>query len=82
MRAGVLLILSVLLAGGGIMADEKQGERWLQKSGYGLMFHYEAFREHSAQSYNRAVDSFDVNGFVSAVKSTEARVHIDNEELR
>ena len=72
MRAGVLLILSVLLAGGGIMADEKQGERWLQKSGYGLMFHYEAFREHSAQSYNRAVDSFDVNGFVSAVKSTEA----------
>ena len=54
------------------MADEKQGERWLQKSGYGLMFHYEAFREHSAQSYNRAVDSFDVNGFVSAVKSTEA----------
>ena len=54
------------------MAEERGGERWLKKSGYGLMFHYEAFREHSAQSYNEAVDSFDVNWFVNAVDNTNA----------
>ena len=50
-----MLVLSILLAGGGIMADEKQGERWLQKSGYGLMFHYEAFKNHTPQSYNKTI---------------------------
>ena len=54
------------------MAEERGGERWLKKSGYGLMFHYEAFRKHSAQSYNEAVDSFDVNRFVNAVADTNA----------
>ena len=54
------------------MAEERGGERWLKKSGYGLMFHYEAFRKHSAQSYNEAVDSFDVNRFVNAVADTSA----------
>lgn len=72
MRAAVLFVLSVLLAGEGIMAGERGGERWLKKSGYGLMFHYEAFKEHSAQSYNEAVDSFDVNRFVNSVDNTNA----------
>ncbi|MAT47554.1 MAG: hypothetical protein CMO35_09015 [Verrucomicrobiaceae bacterium] len=72
MRIAVLFALSVLLAGGDIMAEERGGERWLKKSGYGLMFHYEAFRKHSAQSYNEAVDSFDVNRFVNAVADTNA----------
>jgi len=47
-------------------------DRWLTKSGYGLMFHYEAFRKHSAASYNRAVDSFDVKRFGADVSSTGA----------
>lgn len=75
MRRCIAVFLPVLLAclpAGTLMANEGEGERWLQKSGYGLMFHYEAFRQHSAQSYNQAVDSFDVNRFVSAVDSTEA----------
>ena len=36
------------------------------------MFHYEAFKNHSTQSYNRAVDSFDVEKFASEVESTGA----------
>ena len=36
------------------------------------MFHYEAFTRHTSQSYNQAVDSFDVNGFGDAVASTNA----------
>ena len=47
-------------------------KRWLQASGYGLMFHYEAFKNHSPESYNRAIDSFDAIKFANAVKSTEA----------
>ncbi|MFP6875182.1 MAG: alpha-L-fucosidase [Verrucomicrobiales bacterium] len=47
-------------------------ERWLQKSGYGLMFHYEAFKDHSPQSYNKAIDSFNVDRFVGEVESTGA----------
>ncbi len=47
-------------------------ERWLQKSKFGLMFHYEAFKNHNPDSYNRTIDSFDVDQFVSSVKSTKA----------
>ncbi|MFP6668205.1 MAG: alpha-L-fucosidase [Pirellulales bacterium] len=47
-------------------------ERWLQKSGFGLMFHYEAFKNHTSQSYNETVDSFDVDRFVRSVESTKA----------
>ena len=47
-------------------------ERWLQESGYGLMFHYEAFKSHTPESYNRAIDSFKVNHFVESVQSTKA----------
>ena len=47
-------------------------ERWLEKSGFGLMFHYEAFRNHSPESYNKAVDSFDVKRFGDDVAATRA----------
>jgi hypothetical protein len=47
-------------------------DRWLQKSGYGLMFHYEAFKNHSPQKYNQVIDSFDVQAFASAVESARA----------
>ena len=52
-----------------VQADSK--ERWLAKSGYGLMFHYEAFKNHTPQSYNKTIDSFDVEGFVRSVESTK-----------
>jgi hypothetical protein len=47
-------------------------QRWLEKSGFGLMFHYEAFKNHNSESYNKAIDSFDVARFVAAVESTTA----------
>ncbi|SVD54759.1 uncharacterized protein METZ01_LOCUS407613, partial [marine metagenome] len=47
-------------------------ERWLRETGYGLMFHYEAFRNHTPESYKRAIDSFDVTGFAEAVEGTGA----------
>ena len=47
-------------------------QRWLQASGYGLMFHYEAFKSHSSESYNQAIDSFRVVPFADAVESTRA----------
>lgn len=56
-------------------AFEAQGEentRWLRETGYGLMFHYEAFKNHSSDSYNKAIDSFDVMYFADAVESTRA----------
>ena len=53
-----------------VQADSK--ERWLAKSGYGLMFHYEAFKNHTPQSYNKTIDSFDVDGFVRSVESSKA----------
>ena len=64
-------LLSALLAGA-LQAEVPVKERWLRKSGYGLMFHYEAFKEHSPQSYNRAIESFDVDRFVGEVEGTGA----------
>lgn len=64
-------LLSALLAGV-LQAEVPVKERWLRKSGYGLMFHYEAFKEHSPQSYNRAIESFDVDRFVGEVEGTGA----------
>ena len=37
-------------------------QRWMEHSRFGLMFHYEAFVDHSTESYNRTIDSFDVKG--------------------
>ena len=48
------------------------GESWLKSSGFGLMFHYECFKEQSAGDFNKAVDSFDVERFADAVASTRA----------
>ncbi len=36
------------------------------------MFHYEAFKNHTPQSYNKTIDSFDVDGFVRSVERTKA----------
>jgi hypothetical protein len=46
--------------------------RWLQDTGFGLMFHYEAFSKHTPESYNRVIDSFDVKRFADEVAATEA----------
>ena len=62
-----LLLLLALFAR---EAPAVEKERWLQKTGFGLMFHYEAFRNHTSKSYNRTVDSFDVSRFADAVEST------------
>ena len=62
-----LLLLLALFAR---EAPAVEKERWLQKTGFGLMFHYEAFRNHTSKSYNRTVDSFDVPGFARAVAGT------------
>ena len=58
-----------------VIATDARGadtERWLTSSGFGLMFHYEAFKNHSPASYNQAVDSFDVKRFADEVASTNA----------
>ena len=47
-------------------------KRWLQHAGFGLMFHYEVFKNHSTASFNRAIDSFNVVRFADAVESTRA----------
>ena len=67
-------LLSALLAGV-LQAEVPVKERWLRKSGYGLMFHYEAFKEHSAQSYNRAIESFDVDRFRGRTRRSARRPH-------
>ena len=64
-RGLVLIIL-------GLQATHLPGEQWLSQSGFGLMFHYEAFKQHNSKSYNQAVDSFDVDAFASDVESTRA----------
>ena len=68
--ASVLWFAAITFFASGVGAVEKK--RWLTKTGYGLMFHYEAFKNHTPQSYNKAVDSFDVVRFVDSVKSAGA----------
>ena len=67
-----ILCLSAVLLSNALNAADVLKERWLQKSGFGLMFHYEAFKNHNPQSYNQAIDSFEVDRFVEAVESTKA----------
>ena len=67
-----LKILVAVLLGYALNERAISKERWLQESGYGLMFHYEAFKSHTPESYNRAIDSFNVNHFVESVQSTKA----------
>ena len=68
--AGFLWFVAITVFVSGVGAFEKK--RWLTKTGYGIMFHYEAFKNHTPQSYNKAVDSFDVARFVDSVKSAGA----------
>jgi hypothetical protein len=63
-------LAAITMAGPDAGGAEKT--RWLRETGYGLMFHYEAFRNHSPQSYNKVVDSFDVVRFANSVESTAA----------
>jgi hypothetical protein len=67
-----LLLIVFAILHGTIAAQSRESDRWLGKTGYGLMFHYEAFKDHSPQSYNRAIDSFDVEKFAGEVESTGA----------
>ena len=66
-KISILLLLLVLFVPEASVAEK---ERWLQKTGFGLMFHYEAFRNHTSKSYNKTVDSFEVPGFARAVAGT------------
>ncbi len=47
-------------------------KRWLKQTGFGLMFHYEVFTNHTSASYNKVVESFQVIPFADAVESTKA----------
>ncbi len=70
-----LLLPAALLIFSGIFltaAPLAGQQRWLAEADYGLMFHYEAFKNHSPESYNQAVDSFDVVQFAEAVESSRA----------
>jgi len=67
---GVFALSALVLTVSNARGEEK--ERWLEKAGYGLMFHYEAFKSHTPESYNKAVDSFNVTQFADAVESTKA----------
>lgn len=67
-RMARVVIVLIWIAAAPVSAQD----RWLPKSGYGLMFHYEAFRKHSAESYNKAIDSFDVKRFGRDVADTGA----------
>jgi len=69
---GVSVLAVVLLFSGRAQTGPAKHKRWLAASGYGLMFHYEAFKNHSPKTYNAAVDSFDVVRFADAVASTRA----------
>ncbi|MBT6846799.1 MAG: hypothetical protein HOA14_05215, partial [Planctomycetaceae bacterium] len=65
---GILFILIFVGFNARICAQQ----RWLEQSGFGLMFHYEAFKNHNSESYNQTIDSFDVPRFVAAIESTKA----------
>lgn len=66
-KISIFLLLLTLFA---LEAPAAEKERWLRKTGFGLMFHYEAFRNHTPESYNKTVDSFDVARFAEVVAST------------
>ena len=66
--ATILLVFSGMF----LTAPLAGQQRWLAEADYGLMFHYEAFKNHTSQSYNETVDSFDVDRFVKSVESTKA----------
>ena len=68
----LFIFVSSVLMGSVFDAPGAEPQRWLQKSGYGLMFHYEAFKNHSPEMYNRVIDSFEVVPFADAVASTRA----------
>lgn len=65
-------IISLVLLIGISSVSHAEEKRWLQNSGFGLMFHYEAFVNHSSESFNQTVDSFDVERFGEEVASTNA----------
>jgi hypothetical protein len=70
----VCLIGSVLCAPSLAASPPAQGDkdRWLSKSGFGLMFHYECFRDYDSARYNEIIDSFDVPQWADSVESTGA----------
>jgi hypothetical protein len=72
MRSRIFISLFPFLLSGILHGETRPKERWLKESGYGLMFHYEAFKDHSPQSYNRVIESFEVESFASEVASTGA----------
>ncbi|MCH7726381.1 MAG: hypothetical protein IH991_07885 [Planctomycetes bacterium] len=72
--AAVVLLIGGILVVPSIAATPAQGnaDRWLRKSGFGLMFHYECFRNYDSARYNEIIDSFDVPQWADSVESTGA----------
>lgn len=70
--ASLLLVFVTVTSVSATSVQAGEQDRWLAKSGFGLMFHYEAFKNHNAQSYNKAVNSFDVKRFADDVAATNA----------
>jgi hypothetical protein len=71
-RAARYVMLVVLAAYVASPAQAAERESWLKSTGFGLMFHYECFKNHNARDYNKVVDSFDVETFGNDVASTGA----------
>ena len=61
-------IFSFLLFASTLILEAK--ERWMEESRFGLMFHYEAFVDHTPDSYNRTINSFDLDGFIESIAKT------------
>ena len=40
-------------------AQDSAKERWLQKTGFRLKFHYEAFKNHTSEPYNKKAATVD-----------------------
>ena len=65
----LMLITMLLLLCSAVHGEE---ERWLKKSGYGLMFHYQCFKNYNSEQYNKVINSFNVPKWADSVESTGA----------
>ena len=51
---------------------EETSNRWLRNSGYGVMFHYQVFKDLTPSEYNRTIDSFNVTRWADSIQKAGA----------
>jgi hypothetical protein len=66
------IVVSICLIAASFASAQGPDDRWLRKSGYGLMFHYEAFKNHPSKQYNAVIDSFDVSKWADSIERAGA----------